>query len=254
MSGGSALGARLAHFYRGIGVTVLEGYGLTETTAAATVNARSGLRIGTVGRALPGFEVKVAADGEVLVRGGNVFREYWNNPQATAEAKDADGWFHTGDLGSMDAEGFLTITGRSKEIIVTAGGKNVAPSGLEDVIRANPIVSQAMVVGDGRNYVGALITLDPESFALWLQDHGREGTPESLRDDPAVRKAVQDSVDRANATVSSAEQIKRFAILGDTWTEDSGHLTPSMKPEAGQGARRLRRRRRGAVRLAPLDR
>ena len=230
VSGGAALGQRLGHFFRGVGVTVLEGYGLTETTAAATVNSRTGLRVGSVGRALPGFEVRIAPDGEVLVRGGHVFQGYWRDDEATARVLDADGWFHTGDLGTLDADGFLTITGRLKEILVTAGGKNVAPAPLEDVLRSHPLVAQAMVVGDQRPSVAALITLDPDATAQWLSDHGREPTPlDVLADDPQLRAAVKKAVDTANETVSQAEQIRRFTILPGAWSEESGHLTPTLK-------------------------
>lgn len=230
ISGGAPLGARLAHFFRGVGVSVLEGYGLTETTAAAAVNNRTGTRIGTVGRALPGFELRTSADGEVCIRGRHVFSGYWNDEAATKEALDADGWFRTGDLGRIDDDGFLTITGRSKEIIVTAGGKNVAPAALEDVVRAHPLVAQCMVVGDQRNYVGALVTLDEESLPGWLAEQKRADQPlAELVDDVQVRAAVQSAVDAANATVSSAEQIRRFRILDAAWTEDTGHLTPTMK-------------------------
>jgi long-chain acyl-CoA synthetase len=230
ISGGAPLGERLAHFFRGIGVTVLEGYGLTETTAAATVNTVQDQRIGSVGRVLDGFEARIGPDGEVLLRGGHVFGGYWDNAQATSAVLDADGWLHTGDLGALDDDGFLTITGRLKEIIVTAGGKNVAPAQLEDVVRAHPIVSQAMVVGDQRSFVAALVTLDQESLDQWLADQGREVRPAAeLTQDEQVRAAVQTAVDAANATVSSAEQIRRFEILPTAWTEDSGHLTPTMK-------------------------
>ncbi|GAB2673050.1 AMP-dependent synthetase/ligase [Thalassiella azotivora] len=230
VSGGAALGARLGHFFRGIGVTVLEGYGLTETTAACTVNTRAATRIGTVGRPLPGFEVRIAEDGEIRVRGGHVFRGYFNNPEATAAAFDEDGWFRTGDLGAVDADGFLTITGRSKEILVTAAGKNVSPAPLEDVVRGHVLVSQAMVVGDGRNHVAALVTLDAESVAAWLEQNGRPPTAVAdLVDDPQVRAEVQHAVDSANATVSAAERIRRFRILPVDFTEDAGYLTPTLK-------------------------
>lgn len=230
ISGGAPLGSRLAHFFRGIGVTVLEGYGLTETTAAATVNTVDQQRIGSVGRPLDGFEVRLAPDGEVLLRGGHVFGGYWRNDEATSASLDAEGWLHTGDLGHVDEEGYLTITGRLKEIIVTAGGKNVAPAAMEDVVRAHPIVSQAMVVGDQRNFVAALVTLDQESLDQWMEDQGRGRQPvKEVTHDEQVRAAVQTAVDAANATVSGAEQIKRFEILPTAWTEDSGHLTPTMK-------------------------
>jgi long-chain acyl-CoA synthetase len=235
VSGGAALGHRLGHFFRGVGVTVLEGYGLTETTAAATVNNRTGLRIGSVGRALPGFEVRIAPDGEVLVRGGHVFRGYWGDEEATARVMDADGWFHTGDIGTLDDDGFLTITGRLKEILVTAGGKNVAPAPLEDVLRASPVVAQAMVVGDQRSFVGALVTLDEEATTQWLAEQGRPPAPiAALTDDPRLRAVVQTAVDAANATVSGPEQIRRFALLPTAWTEESGHLTPTLKLRRGK--------------------
>ena len=236
VSGGAALGPRLGHFFRGIGVTVLEGYGLTETTAAATVNTRAATRIGTVGRPLPGFEVRIdgrggeGAEGEVLVRGGHVFRGYWGNDEATGEAIDSDGWFHTGDLGRLDDDGFLTITGRSKEILVTSAGKNVSPAPLEDVVRGHPLVSQAMVVGDGRAYIAALLTLDPEAVADWLT---RQGTPDrpvaDLCDDPVLLTELKLAVAAANATVSDAEGIKKIRVLPVDFTQEGGHLTPTLK-------------------------
>ncbi|HEX5511362.1 MAG TPA: AMP-dependent synthetase/ligase [Actinomycetales bacterium] len=230
VSGGAALGARLGHFFRGIGVTVIEGYGLTETTAAATANSPRAMRIGSVGRALPGFELRIAHDGEVLVRGGHVFRGYWDNQEATAAAFDDEGWLHTGDLGRLDADGFLTITGRKKEILVTSGGKNVSPAPLEDIVRSSVLVSQAMVVGDGRPFIAALVTLDEESVTAWLEQNGRPATPlADLATDPAVILEVQKAVDAANVTVSNAERIKKFRILAVDFTEASGHLTPTLK-------------------------
>ena len=230
VSGGAPLGARMGHFFRGIGITVFEGYGLTETTAAATANNRAGIRIGSVGRALPGFEVRIADGGEICIRGAHVFTGYWRNESATREVLDADGWFRSGDLGSLDHDGFLTITGRSKEIIVTAGGKNVAPAALEDALRAHPVISQTIVVGDQRNYIAALVTLDQESIDAWLVEQGRPSQPAAeLTDDPALRAAVQSAVDLANATVSAPEQIRRFAVLPVPWSEESGHLTPTLK-------------------------
>jgi long-chain acyl-CoA synthetase len=230
ISGGAALGARLGHFFRGAGVTVLEGYGLTETSAASTVNTPTRQRIGTVGRALPGTHIAIAGDGEVLLRGPHIMRGYWNQPKATAEAIDADGWLHTGDLGSLDAEGYLTITGRKKEILVTAGGKNVAPGGLEDRLRSHPLVSQALVVGDGRPFVAALITLDADAVAQWCEDRGRTPVPvAALVEDPALLATVQEAVDAANASVSHAEAVKRFRLLADDFTEQGGELTPTLK-------------------------
>ena len=230
VSGGAPLGARMAHFFRGIGITVLEGYGLTETTAAAAANCRAGIRIGSVGRALPRFELRITDVGEICIRGAHVFVGYWRNESATREVLDTDGWFHTGDLGTLDSDGFLTITGRSKEIIVTAGGKNVAPAALEEALRAHPVVSQSMVVGDQRSYIAALVTLDQESVDAWLSEQGRPGQPAAeLTDDPTLRAAVQSAVDAANATVSQPEQIRRFTVLPAPWSEESGHLTPTLK-------------------------
>ncbi len=230
VSGGAPLGERLAHFYRGIGVPVLEGYGLTETTAAATVNVEGDAKIGTVGKPLSGTAVRIADDGEILVKGDVVFNRYWNNPAATEESLE-DGWFHTGDLGSLDDDGFLRITGRKKEIIVTAGGKNVAPAALEDALRSHPLISQCMVVGDQKPFIGALVTLDPEFLPSWLEDNGKSTslTAADLVEDPDVRATVQKAVDEANQGVSKAEQIKQFRVLPGDFTEATGELTPSMK-------------------------
>ena len=229
VSGSAPLGPRLGHFFHSLGVVILEGYGLTETTAPATVNQSDRAKIGTVGPALPGVGVRLADDGEIEVRGINVFKEYWNNPEATAAAFH-DGWFRTGDIGSFDSEGFLTITGRKKEIIVTAGGKNVAPAALEDPIRSNPIVGQVVVVGDQKPFISALVTLDPEMLPTWLSNNGLPADL-SLADaakNEAVRAEVQVAIDRANAGVSRAESIRKFTILPGEWTEASGHLTPKM--------------------------
>ena len=229
ISGGAALGPRLAHFFRGAGITVLEGYGLTETTAAATVNPPRGVRIGTVGRPLPGVDIRIGDDGEVLIRGGQVFVAYWHD-DASTDAFDSDGWFRTGDLGSVDTDGYLSITGRKKEILVTSGGKNVSPAPLEDLVRAHVLVSQCMLVGDERPHIGALVTLDPESLAAWLSFRGRPAAaPEELTDDADVRAEVQSAIDAANASVSSAEAIARFRILPEDLTQESGHLTPTLK-------------------------
>ncbi|MGX7825461.1 AMP-dependent synthetase/ligase [Actinokineospora sp. 24-640] len=231
ISGGAALGLRLTHFFRGVGLTVLEGYGLTETTAASTVNSIDGFKPGTVGRPLPGTAVRIAEDGEVLIKGEVVFSGYWNNEAATAEAIDADGWFATGDLGSLDSDGYLSITGRKKEILVTSGGKNVAPAVIEDRIAAHPLVAQAMVVGDGQKYVAALITVDPEYFAYWKTTAGKaaEATVASLVDDPDLLAEVQKAVDDGNAAVSTAESVRRFRILATEFSPETGHLTPSLK-------------------------
>jgi len=228
VSGGAPLGQRLGHFFRGVGVTILEGWGLTETTAPASVNTPGKIRIGSVGRPLPGVSVRVADDGELLVKGISVMIGYHNNPQATAEALE-DGWFHSGDIGVIDDDGFVTITGRKKEIIVTAGGKNVQPSLLEDRLRAHPLVSQCIVVGDQRPFVGCLITLDVEMLPGWLAGQGRPPLDlATAATDPQVRAAVQAAVNQANAVVSKAESIRKFLILDTDFTEASGHLTPKL--------------------------
>ena len=231
VSGGAALGARLGHFFRGIGLVSLEGYGLTETTAPLTVNRPSRSRIGSVGPALPGITIRIAEDGEILAKGGSIMRGYFGNPAATAESIDANGWFHTGDIGKIDDDGFLFITGRKKELLVTAQGKNVAPAPLEDRIRAHALVSQCMVVGDNRPYVAALVTLDAEAIGPWARAHNlpETSTPADLRNNPELRADIQHAVDAANKMVSQAESIRKFEILATDWTEAGGQLTPSLK-------------------------
>ena len=231
VSGGAPLGERLGHFFRGIGVTILEGYGLTETSAASTLNLPHQLRIGTVGRPIAGAAVRIADDGEVMLAGVQIFRGYWGNDAATAEAIEPDGWFHSGDIGELDEFGFLRITGRKKELIVTAGGKNVAPAVLEDRVRANFLVSQCMVVGDQKPYIAALVTLDADALAAWS---GLAGLPPGMTLAEAaaadrVREQVSAAIDEANRAVSHAEAIKRFQILPVDWTEEGGQLTPSLK-------------------------
>jgi long-chain acyl-CoA synthetase len=230
VSGAAPLGERLGHFFRGIGLPVLEGYGLTETTAGVTLNALGAQRVGTVGRPVPGHSVRIADDGEVLVKGPIVFRRYWKNEAATAEALE-DGWFHTGDIGELDDAGFLRITGRKKELIVTAGGKNVAPAVLEDRLRAHPLISQCMVVGDGQPFIGALVTIDAEALPGWLDRAGKPaGTPiADLVDDPELRAEIAQAVEDANQAVSRAEQIREFRILPVDFTEAGGEMTPTMK-------------------------
>ena len=230
ISGGAPLGARLGHFYRGVGLTVYEGYGLTETSAAITVNQVGALKIGTVGKLVPGNSMRIADDGELLLRGGVVFHGYWHNEQATNESFE-DGWFKTGDLGVVDEDGFLTITGRKKEIIVTAGGKNVAPAVLEDRLRSNPLISQAMVVGDAKPFIGALITIDPEAIEGWKQRNGKSAgsSVAELANDPDLLAEVDAAVKQANLAVSHAESIRKFRILPVDFTEDTGELTPTMK-------------------------
>jgi long-chain acyl-CoA synthetase len=231
VSGGAPLGERLGHFFRGAGITVLEGYGMTETSAAATVNQPSRNKIGTVGQPVPGVSVRIADDGEILLKGSIIFASYWNNPQATSETLDADGWLRTGDLGSLDDEGFLQVTGRKKELIVTAGGKNVAPAVLEDRLRAHPLISQCMVVGDGKPFIACLITLDPEALEHWKRQHNKpaEATAEYLADDPDLLADLQAAVDDANKAVSRAESIRKFRVLPIDFTTDNDYLTPSLK-------------------------
>ncbi|MGO4122039.1 AMP-dependent synthetase/ligase [Arthrobacter sp. YAF16] len=235
VSGGGPLGERLGHFFQGIGLQILEGYGLTETTAPVTVNTPGLIKIGTVGAPIPGNAVKIADDGEILAKGVCVMRGYFNREDLTAEAF-VDGWFRTGDIGQLDGQGFLTITGRKKEIIVTAGGKNVVPALLEDQIRADALVSQVLVVGDNRPFIGALVTLDEEALPGWLQRHGLPAstTVAEATVNPAVTAAVQELINRANQSVSQAEAIKSFRIVPSDFTEASGHLTPSMKVKRAQ--------------------
>ena len=229
ISGGAPLGERLGHFYRGIGVNVLEGYGLTETTAALTANLPDAQKVGSVGRPLQGTSVRVADDGELLFRGGQVFAGYWHNDEATAQAKDAKGWFHTGDVGEIDDEGFVRITGRKKEILVTAGGKNVAPAVIEDRLRAHALVDQCIVVGDGRPFIAALVTLDPETVPEWAERHGKSADLSRLVDDPDLREEIEAAVEEANTAVSKAESIRKFVVVPASWTEEGGQLTPSLK-------------------------
>jgi long-chain acyl-CoA synthetase len=231
VSGGAPLGARLGHFFRGIGLTIYEGYGLTETSAPSTVNLQNAIKIGSVGRPLPGVSIRIADDGEVMILGEHVFRRYWHNDAATAEAIDADGWFHSGDLGQLDDEGYLRITGRKKELIVTAGGKNVAPAVLEDRLRAHSLVSQCMVVGDAQPFIGCLVTIDPEAFPAWKDGAGKaaDATVADLHDDDDLRAEIQEAVNDANKAVSKAEAIKVFRILPRDFTEEGGELTPSLK-------------------------
>ncbi|MEJ8647584.1 AMP-dependent synthetase/ligase [Streptomyces sp. MS1.AVA.3] len=230
ISGGAPLGERLGHFYRGIGFTVLEGYGLTESCAATAFNPWDRQKIGSVGQPLPGSVVRIADDGEVLLHGEHLFTEYWNNPSATKEAL-SDGWFHTGDLGTLDEDGYLAITGRKKEILVTAGGKNVAPAVIEDRIRSHALIAECMVVGDGRPFIGALVTLDEEFLPRWAEEHGHPAdvTPSRIAEDPELLAAVQRAVDDGNAAVSKAESVRKFRVLPTQFTEESGHVTPSLK-------------------------
>jgi len=230
ISGGAPLGTRLGHFFRAIGVIVLEGYGLTETTAPATISRPATLKIGKVGQPLPGTGVKIATDGEIWTNGHNTMLGYWRNEKATAEVLQ-DGWFATGDIGTLDDEGYLAITGRKKELLVTAGGKNVAPALLEDPLRSHPIIGQAVVIGDNLPFISALISLDPEMLPVWLKNHGGDNTTaiSAASKLPVVIAAVQKAVDEVNSQVSKAESIRKFVIIDSELSEASGHLTPSLK-------------------------
>ena len=230
ISGGAALNERLSHFFRGIGVTILEGYGLTETTAAATVNRPDRVKIGTVGQPLPGVAIRIDEDGEVLIKGANVFGGYWDNEAATADTFAEEQWFRSGDIGQLDDEGFLSITGRKKELIVTAGGKNVAPAVLEDRLRSHALISQCMVVGDGKPYVAVLITLDEEALEPWKEKHGKpaDASIASLKDDPELIADIQAAVDDANKAVSRAESIRKFRILDVDFTQEAGQLSAKL--------------------------
>ena len=229
VSGSAPLGLRLGHFYRSLGITILEGYGLTETTAPISVGRPSNFKIGKVGPPLPGVSVRIAEDGEIQAKGINIFAGYWQNPEETAKVFDGE-WFTTGDIGEFDDDGYLSITGRKKEIIVTAGGKNVAPAQLEDPIRANPIVDQVIVVGEQKPFIGALISLDSEMLPVWLNNNGEDANMsiEEAAGHPKVIGEIQRAVDAANTTVSRAESIRKFMILTAALTEASGHLTPKL--------------------------
>ena len=229
ISGGAPLGTRLGHFYRGAGVTILEGYGLTETTAGATLNLYGAHRVGSVGKPIPGTSVKIAEDGEVLLRGPIVMQGYWQNDTANAEVFDGERWFMTGDLGKLDDDGFLYIVGRKKELIVTAGGKNVAPAVLEDRLRAHPLVSQCMVVGDNQPFIAALVTIDPDTLKAWVVNNKKDGASiNDLINDPDLIAVVQTAVDEANKAVSKAESIRKFTILPVDFTIAGGHLTAKL--------------------------
>jgi long-chain acyl-CoA synthetase len=229
ISGGAPLGVRLGHFYRGAGVTILEGYGLTETTAGATLNLYGAHRVGSVGRPIPGTSVKIADDGEVLIRGPIVMQGYWQNDEANSEVFDSERWFKTGDLGKLDEDGFLYIVGRKKELIVTAGGKNVAPAVLEDRLRAHPLVSQCMVVGDNQPFIAALVTIDQDALKSWVANNKKDGASmNDLVNDPDLIAVIQTAVDDANKAVSKAESIRKFTILPTDFTIAGGHLTAKL--------------------------
>lgn len=229
ISGGAPLGVRLGHFYRGIGISVLEGYGLTETTAGATLNLHGAHRVGSVGRPIPGTSIKIAEDGEVLIRGPIVMDGYWQNQGANDEVFDSERWFKSGDLGKLDDEGFLYIVGRKKELIVTAGGKNVAPAVLEDRLRAHPLVSQCMVVGDNQPFIAALVTIDPDALKAWVANNKKDGASmNDLVNDPDLIAVIQTAVDDANKAVSKAESIRKFTLLPTDFTIAGGHLTAKL--------------------------
>lgn len=230
ISGGGPLGARLGHFYRAIGLIVLEGYGLTETTAPVTIGRPGNVKIGKVGFALPGCAVKIADDGEIWLKGSNTLKGYWKNPSATKSTFEGE-WFKSGDIGTLDDDGFLSITGRKKELIITAGGKNVAPAQLEDPLRANPLISQAVVIGDAKPFVSALVSIDEEMLPLWLENNGIK-EPMSLdqaRENPLVLAEISKAIENVNKDFSTAESIRKFSVLPEDLTEKSGHLTPSLK-------------------------
>jgi len=229
ISGGAPLGVRLGHFYRGAGVTVLEGYGLTETTAGATLNLIGAHRVGSVGRPIPGTSVKIAEDGEVLLGGPIVMEGYWQNQAANDEVFDSERWFKSGDLGKLDDDGFLYIVGRKKELIVTAGGKNVAPAVLEDRLRAHPLVSQCMVVGVNQPFIAALVTLDSDALKAWVANNKKDGASMAdLVNDPDLIAVVQTAVDDANKAVSKAESIRKFTLLPTDFSIAGGHLTAKL--------------------------
>ena len=229
VSGGGPLGERLGHFFRGAGFDLLEGYGLTESSGVLSVNPPHKAHIGTVGTPIPGITLRIdPEDGEILAKGNTLFRGYWNNDQANADSWSGD-WYRTGDVGELDDDGYLKITGRKKDLIVTAGGKNVSPSQLEDALAAHPLISQAVVVGDNRSFISALITIDSESFPEWRDKHGKSGEVKDLLQDGDLVGEVQDAVDRANRTVSRAESIRSFRILPEEFSVESGELTPTLK-------------------------
>lgn len=228
ISGGGPLGARLGHFFRGAGFDLLEGYGLTESSGVLTVNPTNRAKIGTVGKPIPGVTIRIAEDGEVLAKAKTLFKGYWRNPEANEAAWTGE-WYHTGDIGELDSDGYLSITGRKKDLIVTAGGKNVSPSQLEDLLTSDPLISQAVVVGDNRSYIAALVTIDPETFPAWRDRHGKTGEVADLLQDGDLVGAVQDAVDRANKSVSRAESIRKFKILAAEFSVESGELTPTLK-------------------------
>jgi long-chain acyl-CoA synthetase len=230
ISGGAPLAREIAEFLHALGVLILEGYGLTETSTVTAVNRIARYKFGTVGPALPGAEIRIAPDGEILVRGPHIFREYFNDPAATREAIDGEGWLHTGDIGLLDEEGFLRITDRKKDIIVTSGGKNIAPQNVENLLKNDRYVSQAFVYGDRRKYLTALITLSPEEIAAWAAQKGlAERDMEALARHPEVEKLIRERVEEVNRGLASFEQVKKFVLLGKDFSQETGELTPTLK-------------------------
>ena len=229
ISGGAPLSPRLGHFFRGAGINILEGYGLTETTAGASLNVNRAQKVGTMGKPIPGTQFKIAEDGEILIKGPIVMGGYWNNPAATEQALTDDGFLRTGDLGAIDSDGFITMVGRKKELIITSGGKNVAPEVLEDRLRAHPLVSQCMVVGDNKPFIAALVTLDPDALATWAKANQKDGaTAATLVHDSTLRDVIQEAVDHANKAVSRAESIRKFTILPEDFSIAGGQLTAKL--------------------------
>jgi long-chain acyl-CoA synthetase len=228
VSGAAPINPDILRFFDAAGVLVLEGWGMTETSTAATISSPEDFKIGTIGRPFPGCKVRIAEDGEILVNGPNVFQGYYKNEEATRETI-VDGWLHTGDIGEVDSEGFIKITGRKKDIIITAGGKNITPANLEAEIKQHPLVSQCVVVGDRRPYLVALVTLDPEEIVAYAREHGLPEDPEALASNPDIKKAVEDHVEKINEKFARVEQVKKIAILPRDLSQEGGELTPTLK-------------------------
>jgi long-chain acyl-CoA synthetase len=228
VSGAAPINPDILRFFDSAGVLVLEGWGMTETSTAATISSPEDFKIGTIGKPFPGCDIRIADDGEILVRGPNVFQGYYKNEEATSETI-VDGWLHTGDLGSIDEDGFIKITGRKKDIIITAGGKNITPANLENEIKQHPLVSQCVVVGDRQPYLVALVTLDPEEAAAYAKEHGLPEDPEKLSSNPEIRKSIEDHVDAINEKFARVEQVKKIAILPRDLSQEGGELTPTLK-------------------------
>jgi long-chain acyl-CoA synthetase len=230
VSGGAPLSREIAEFFHAMGILILEGYGLTETPSVTSVNRVDDFKFGTIGKPLPGVEVKIAADGEILIRGPHVFKEYFRDPAGTREAIDPEGWFHSGDIGTMDAQGFLRITDRKKDIIVTSGGKNVAPQNIENLLKTDKMVSQAFVYGDRKKYLTALMTLSADEIVKWAAENGVDGRdPSALAKDPRTEAMMRARVEELNRSLAPFEQIKKFVLLGTDFSQETGELTPTLK-------------------------